>query len=75
MYFVCLISVIYFGYINSLLNIFVSETCVQGGICYEWASLKCSIDGKEETLTPQCWTCACDNMEVLMEQIYERSEG
>lgn len=75
MYFVCLISVIYFGYINSLLNIFVSETCVQEGICYEWASLKCSIDGKEETLTPNAGPCACDNMEVLMEQIHEIFEG
>jgi len=75
MYFICLISVIYFGYINSLLNIFVSATCVQEGICYEWASLKCSIDGKEETLTPSAGPCACDNMEVLMEQIHDISEG
>lgn len=75
MYFICLISVIYLGYINSLLNIFVSETCVHEGICYEWASLKCSIDGKEETLTPNAGPCACDNMEVLMEQTHEISEG
>jgi hypothetical protein len=75
MYFICLIFVIYFGYTKSLLNIFVSETCVQEGICYEWASLKCSIDGKKEILTPNAGHCACGNMEVLMEQIHEISEG
>lgn len=75
MYLICVISVIYFGYMSSILNIFVNEICVQEGVCYEWASLKCSIDGKEEILTPNAGHCACDSMEVLMEQILEISEG
>lgn len=33
------------------LNVFISRTYVEVGVCYVWASLMFSIDGKEKTLS------------------------
>lgn len=33
------------------LNVFISTTYVEVGVCYVWASLMFSIDGKEKTLS------------------------